>query len=71
VIPNDPAHVLDEVARRVLVVAPDLFGSPRLNVVVRYGYDIGIRSDWRTYSYSGTPTEWRSKLQQDEGSKPI
>jgi len=69
-IPDDAEKAAEEIATRLLQAEPDLMGHQRLTLIVRYGYDLGITSDWRTFTYSGTPAEWRAKLRQDGAALP-
>jgi len=50
----------DAIARRVLAVKPDILGQQELGVTVRYGYDIGVWSQWQAYNYVDTPANWKS-----------
>ncbi|HEX3653565.1 MAG TPA: hypothetical protein VHU18_12155 [Rhizomicrobium sp.] len=60
--PSDPEGFADSIADEVLRLAPDNLGRQRLTIIVRYGFDIGIASGWRTFNYSHTVVEWRARL---------
>jgi uncharacterized RDD family membrane protein YckC len=62
--PGDLPRARAEIASMVLDQAPDILGQDTLVITVSYGFDIGIASGWRSETDSGTPAEWRVKINQ-------
>lgn len=59
---DDAESFANKIAQRVLTLYPDALGRDRLVVVVRYGFDIGIASNWSGHGYDFTVAEWRARL---------
>lgn len=60
--PADFKRTADELARRLLAVAPSASSHDRLAINVVYGYDIGIASGWSSYGVTHSPAEWKARL---------
>lgn len=65
---DDPEAEVTNIAAKVLEKYPGILNRDRLSVTVRYGYDLGIWSNWNRYSYSYTPDEWLERT--GKPSKP-
>ncbi len=62
--PDNLPRARAEIASMVLDQAPDILGQDTLVITVSYGFNIGIASAWRSYGDSGTPAEWKVKINQ-------
>jgi hypothetical protein len=60
--PESYQGAIDEVARLVLATYPRLNEIDVMVVQLKFGYDIGIASSWRSYARQFSPAEWRSRL---------
>ncbi len=54
--------VADRAARTVLAAEPNLPADTEVNVIVAYGYDIGISSSWRSRQAARSVAAWRARL---------
>jgi uncharacterized RDD family membrane protein YckC len=68
-VPSNSEAFASGIANRVLKVAPDALGRQKLSITVRYGFDIGIASNWSNMKYVYTPAEWRARSSETTTQK--
>lgn len=62
--PENYQNFLTRVAWIVLSTYPDAHTKDLIAVTASYGYDIGIASQWQTYSASYPPGKWRELINE-------
>lgn len=67
--PSDFKKAAYDVARIVLSKYPQVSGRDRLNIIIIYGYNIGIAHSWINENFSYSPAQWEQVL--NDAQKPI
>ena len=65
--PQDVEAAAQSVSSIVLDQIPMSIESAILTVSIRYGYDLGIASSWKSQTFSHTPQEWQETLSKSSG----
>ncbi|HKZ42544.1 MAG TPA: RDD family protein, partial [Candidatus Hodarchaeales archaeon] len=61
---TDYDQVANTMARVVLNTYPEAESKDSINIVLSYGYDIGIASSWNSKNYNYSPGQWKERIQQ-------
>jgi len=66
--PQDMESAAQSIASMVLEQSPTSMESDTLSISIRYGYDLGIASSWKSQTFSHTPQQWQEMLTKNSGS---
>ncbi len=58
-----------KIAKIILEQHPEAHKRNIIQVILTYGYDIGIASKWRNNKYSFSPSEWGNKIKNQSNQK--
>lgn len=61
---TDYEQVANAIASTVLNSYPEAESKDSMNIVLSYGYDIGIASSWNSKNYNYSPLQWKERTQQ-------